>query len=123
MGIRNWTILHLETNERKNLALWMMFGGAIVFTMYAITGLIMVRSVAGFVFWLAIVAHMQVCLLLAGLTAQLVKRRIKISRDSIEIADQGVVEAIQRKINDSKPGRHSDRRDCELSEQVSEGSD
>lgn len=82
--------LSLETNERKNLSLWMMFGGALVFTAYAVAGLILVKSIPHFVFWLAIAAHLQIFSIMCGYIAQLVKRRISAGKDGISIADEGV---------------------------------
>ncbi|WP_396190599.1 hypothetical protein [Flavobacterium sp.] len=84
--------LHLETNERKNIALWMMFGGSLVFTAYAIAGLIMVSSNPGFVFWLAMAAHVQIFSIMCGYIAQLVKRRISAGKDGVSITDEGVNE-------------------------------
>lgn len=81
--------LELETNERKNIALWMMFGGALVFTIYAIVGLWLVSSVTVYVFWLAVIAHIQIFSIMCGYIAQLVKRRISASKDGISIEDQG----------------------------------
>ena len=80
---KNW-----ETNERKNLALWIMLVWAIIFTVYAIAGLWLIADKAVYVFWLAIAAHGQVFMILAGFTAQLVKRRISLGRDGVEIDDR-----------------------------------
>jgi hypothetical protein len=77
-----------ETNERKNLALLIMLVWAIIFTIYAIVGLWLVSSTAVYIFWLAIAAHGQVFMLLAGFTAQLVKRRISLGRDGVHIDDR-----------------------------------
>jgi hypothetical protein len=82
--------LGLETNERKNIALWMMFGGALVFTGYAIAGLWLVSSYPQYVFWLAVIAHIQIFSIMAGYIAQLVKRRISAGRDGVSITDEGV---------------------------------
>lgn len=84
--------LHLETNERKNIALWMMFGGALVFTAYAIAGLVLVHNIPNYVFWLAVIAHIQIFSIMAGYIAQLVKRRISAGREGISITDEGVHE-------------------------------
>lgn len=79
--------LGLETNERKNLALWMLFGGAIVFTAYATAGLWLTASEPTYVFWLAIAAHIQIFTIMTGYVAQLVKRRLHVGRDGIDITD------------------------------------
>lgn len=83
--LKRW--LDLETNERKNLALWIMFGGGIVFTIYAIVGLWLVASIPLYVFWLAVIAHIQIFSIMAGYIAQLVKRRITAGKEGISITD------------------------------------
>lgn len=81
--------LKLETNERKNLSLWMMFGGALVFTVYTIAGLWLVSTRLDYVFWLAVIAHVQIFSIMAGFVAQLVKRRVSAGRDGVSITDGG----------------------------------
>jgi hypothetical protein len=61
---------------------------AIIFTVYAIVGLWLIADKAVYVFWLAIAAHGQVFMILGGFTAQLVKRRISLGRDGVEIDDR-----------------------------------
>lgn len=85
-------ILSLETNERKNLSLWMMFGGAVVFTLYAVAALVLVKGYPNYVFWLGVVAHIQIFSIMAGFIAQLVKRRVSAGRDGVSITDQGLSE-------------------------------
>lgn len=80
--------LDLETNERKNLALWIMLAGAMIFLIYAVVGLWLVASIPLYVFWLAVIAHIQVFSIIAGFIAQLVKRRISFSRDGVSITDR-----------------------------------
>lgn len=87
--------LNLETNERKNIALWMMFGGALVFTAYAIAGLWLVSSFANYVFWLAVIAHIQIFSIMAGYIAQLVKRRITAGKDGVTITDEGLTPPVE----------------------------
>lgn len=70
----------------------MMFGGAIVFTIYATAAFILVRGELGFVFWLGVIAHIQIFSIMAGFIAQLVKRRISAGRDGITITDHGAEE-------------------------------
>lgn len=67
----------------------MMFGGALVFTAYAVAGLVLLHSYPNYVFWLAIVAHIQIFSIMAGYIAQLVKRRISAGRDGVSITDDG----------------------------------
>ena len=80
-------LLGLETNERKNLAIWMMFGGSIVFTIFAAIGLWLVAAHLQYVFWLAVVAHAQLAIIMTGFIAQLVKRRITAGKDGLTISD------------------------------------
>jgi CDP-diglyceride synthetase len=81
--------LKLETNERKNISLWVMFGGCIIFTLYAVAGLWLVASYPNYVFWLAVIAHIQIFSIMAGYIAQLVKRRISAGKDGVSITDHG----------------------------------
>jgi len=64
--------LSLETSERKNVALWM------------------VSTNLEYVFWLAIMAHIQIFSIMCGFIAQLVKRRISAGKDGVSITDEGV---------------------------------
>lgn len=110
--IKRW--LQLETNERKNLALLMMFGGAIIFTAMAFVGFWWLKDIPNMVFLLALVAHVQIFSILAGFIAQLVKRRVKATRHGIEITDEGIVikEEPRRQYREehyeSEQGRYSD---------------
>ena len=67
----------------------MMFGGALTFTIFAAIGLWLVAPVLEYVFWLAIVAHVQIITIMTGFIAQLVKRRITAGKDGITISDSG----------------------------------
>jgi CDP-diglyceride synthetase len=82
-------LLDLETNERKNLSLWMMFGGAAIFTIFAAIGLWLVSANLQYVFYLAVLAHVQIITIMTGFIAQLVKRRITAGKDGITISDSG----------------------------------
>ncbi len=87
-------LLSLETNERKNIALWMMFGGAVIFTAYSIVGLVLVSAFPNYVFWLAVVAHIQIFSIMCGYIAQLVKRRISAGKEGVSITDGGFEENV-----------------------------
>lgn len=65
----------------------MMFGGSIVFTIFAAVGLWMVAANLQYVFWLALAAHVQLITIMTGFIAQLVKRRISAGKDGISISD------------------------------------
>lgn len=79
--------LNLETNQRKNIALLMMFGGAMIFTLYLLVTLYLLREDLSAIYWLAVFAHMQLLVILSGFTALLVKRRIQVNKDGIVIND------------------------------------
>lgn len=80
-------LLGLETNQRKNLAIWMMFGGSLVFTIFAAIGLWLVAANLQYVFWLAVVAHVQLALIMTGFIGQLIKRRISVNKDGFSSED------------------------------------
>lgn len=80
-------LLKLETNERKNLAIWMMFGGSLIFTGISGLALWMLASNATYVFYLALAAHLQILVIMTGFTALLVKRRISVNKDGASIED------------------------------------
>lgn len=80
-------LIDIETNDRKSWSLWLMFGGAVVFTIYAFIGLFMVSNIPSYVFWLAVIAHIQIFSIMCGYIAQLVKRRIAISKEGVSITD------------------------------------
>ena len=79
--------LTTETNERKNLALWMMFGGAIIFTIYLFASLWLLRFDLASIFWLAVLAHGQLFTIMTGYIALVVKRRVEINKDGVSIQD------------------------------------
>lgn len=86
----NW--LTIETNERKNLSLYLILGGAIAMTVYACVVLYLVYALPHYAFWLGIAAHVQIMLVLTALAAQLVKRRISVGKEGLEIADNNAGE-------------------------------
>jgi hypothetical protein len=81
--------LTLGTNQRQNISLWVMFGGALVFTAYAIAALFMVSAYPKYVLWLGVLAHIQIFSIIAGFIALLVKRRISAGKDGVTITDDG----------------------------------
>lgn len=66
-----------------------MFGGGIVFTLYAIAGLVLLAGQPHFVFWLAIAAHVQIFSIMAGFIGQLIKRRVFVGKQGLGITDAG----------------------------------
>lgn len=60
-------------------------------TGFAAVGVYLTRNSPGLAFWLALAAHAQVALCLAGFMALFVKRTVKVSRDGIEIDDKDAI--------------------------------
>ena len=77
----------MDTNERKNLSLLAMFGGAIVFTVFAAVGLWLVAASVQYVFYLAVLAHVQILVIMTGFIAQLVKRRLTLGKEGVTVED------------------------------------
>lgn len=73
---------------RRAWAFIAMVGGSITFTLFAAVGVWLVSHVAEYSFYLALAAHVQVFVVLLGLTALLIKRSVRISRDGVEIEDK-----------------------------------
>lgn len=82
-------LLKLGTNQRQNISLWVMLGGALVFTVYAIAALVIVSAHPEYVFWLGVIAHIQIFSIMAGFIAMLVKRKISAGKDGVAITDDG----------------------------------
>lgn len=80
--------LGLRTEERKNLALLMMFGGAVIFTLYAGITLWLLAGVPQSVLWLGLVAHVQILTIMTGFIALLVRRRITVGKEGVTIDDE-----------------------------------
>lgn len=80
--------LGLRTEERKNLALLMMFGGAVIFTLYAGIALWLLAGVPQSVLWLGLVAHVQILTIMTGFIALLVRRRISVGKEGVTIDDE-----------------------------------
>jgi hypothetical protein len=72
---------------RRAWAFIALVGDAMVSTAFLIVYTVMLRDKAGFVFWLAMCAELNAVISLTGLSALLVKRSYKVSRDSLEISD------------------------------------
>lgn len=79
----------IETHDgRRSWAFLALAGGAMVFTVFAAIGVYLVRHSAGLSFWLAVLAHGQVFVVLTAMSFLLGRRAsFKISRDSVEIDD------------------------------------
>jgi hypothetical protein len=78
----------MTADGRKAWAFLALVGGSAVNTVFAAVVLYLVHERVGLAFWLGIVAQAQVLVILTALGALLVKRSVKVSRDSIEISDQ-----------------------------------
>ena len=65
-----------------------VLGGCIAFTLFAAVGVYLLRNDAEKAFWLALAAHAQILVGMTALSALLVKRTLKVSRDGVEISDE-----------------------------------
>jgi hypothetical protein len=84
--------LPLDPESRRAWSFMSILGGCIVMTFIAVVGVYLIRHDAKAVFWLTLAAHAQI---MVGMTAQaalLVKRTIKVTRDGIDITDNGGVQ-------------------------------
>lgn len=83
-GLIKWLMTH---NGRLAAAFTALLGGAIVMTLYAAVVLRIVRDQPHLAFWLGLAAHAQIAIILTGLLALFVKRKIKAGRDGLEVED------------------------------------
>lgn len=75
-------------NGRRALSFLAIVGGCMVFTALIIWSVWMIRDHAGFVFWLALAAHVQVFVGMTALGWQMGRRLIaSASRDGVSIND------------------------------------
>jgi hypothetical protein len=83
------TMPDLNTPDgRRAGAFLALLGGAIVNTVFAAVFIYLLRDKAGFLFWLALCHQALTLVCLTGLSALLVKRSIKITREGAEFNDQ-----------------------------------
>lgn len=75
---------------RRAWAFRALFGAALVFTAFAAFGVWQVRKDVDKTFWLAVIAHMQILVILSALSALLIRRTIKITREGAELTDHEV---------------------------------
>lgn len=80
---------------RRAWAFRALFGAAIVFTCFAAYGVWQVRNDVDKTFWLAVIAHAQILVILSAMGALLVRRSIKITREGAELTDHEVREERQ----------------------------
>jgi membrane protein implicated in regulation of membrane protease activity len=82
----------LTTDGRKAWSFISLLGACFVFTGFAAWGVWHVRGHTDWTFWLAVIAHVQIALVLAVFGAQFVRRTVKAGRDGVEISDHAVGE-------------------------------
>lgn len=81
---------HILTAEgRQAWAFAALVGGCVTFTLFAAFGVYILRNDAEKAFWLALAAHGQILIGMTALSALLVKRTLKVSKDGVEISDEG----------------------------------
>jgi hypothetical protein len=84
--------LPLDPESRRAWAFLALCGGCITFTIFAAVGVYLVRGDAKLAFWLALAAHAQILVGMTALSALLVRRTLKVSKDGIDITDNGGVQ-------------------------------
>lgn len=72
---------------RKDLALLIVTGAGIFFSVYACVVLYIVHRTAHYSFWLGVLAWVSIMLIFTGILALLVKRSIFVSRNKLYISD------------------------------------
>lgn len=81
--------LLLTPEGRRAAAFLAALAGCAVLTIFAACGVYIVRRDPTYSFWLAIAAHIQIGIVLTGFIAMFVKRHIRVTRDGIDVEDQG----------------------------------
>lgn len=76
-----------KSDLRKTWALIALVGGAVSMTAYALYCLWLIRANAGYVFYMGLAAHLQILLVLTGITGLLVRRSLEISKGKVVISD------------------------------------
>jgi len=76
-----------KSDRRKDIALYVVIGGSIFMSMYAVAALWFVKIHPQYVFWLGALAMAQIMLVFTGIMALLVKRTLSISKSSLSISD------------------------------------
>jgi hypothetical protein len=72
---------------RRAAAFAALLGGCVIMTVFAAVGVYLVSGNATYSFYLALAAHVQIMLGLAGFTALFVRRTIRAGKDGVEIID------------------------------------
>jgi hypothetical protein len=80
----------LSPDGRRAAAFGALLGGGIAMTIYAAFAMWLVRSVAQYVLWLGLAAHVAVLVVLTGFAGLLVKRMVRgsVAGASFEVSDQ-----------------------------------
>lgn len=84
-------VVDARADRRRDWALILAGGGAVTMTLYACACLFLLRENAGFTFYLACFAHVQILVALTGILGLLVKRELKISKNEINISDHELI--------------------------------
>lgn len=88
-AIQYWWKNSSQLSRRIDVAVASMIGGAAVMTGFAGVSLFLLSGTAGYVFWLALAAHVQVMLCLGALAAFITRRKIIVNRDGVQFQDVG----------------------------------
>ena len=75
--------------KRRDLALYVMTGGGMAMTIYALLVLYLVRYSVSHSYWLGVFAMVNILILFTGIASLLVRRSINISKSGVIINDSG----------------------------------
>jgi len=81
----------VASDRRRNWGLLFLAGGGIAMTAYAAYALWLVRDHANYAFYLGAGALALVAIVLTGFAGLIVKRTLRLSKDGLEVTDQGSV--------------------------------
>ena len=83
-------MLNMNSEQRKNFTLLAMLGGAVTMTILAALAIWLVKASPLYVLYLGLAAHLQIVIVMTGLTAQIVRRKISASKEGFTIEDTNV---------------------------------
>jgi hypothetical protein len=76
-----------SADRRRDWALWIITGGGIAMTVYALLVLYLVQNYAHYAYWLGMAAMVNIFVLFGAIAGLLVKRNINITRNGVIVED------------------------------------
>ena len=80
-------LFNMTSEQRKNYTLLVMLGGAIVMTILTALAMWLVQASPLYILYLGLAAHLQIVIVMTGLTAQIVRRKISAGKEGFTIED------------------------------------